>query len=89
MVIFCTNSQDGTITFRKPVESDYLNSHARRKFLVPKHEIFREQFALKESDGGILRSNNTKRFEAWQQKSAVGHWAVMRNVLPDKIWQDW
>jgi hypothetical protein len=36
-----------------------------------------------------LSSNDTERFRGWQEKSAMGHWAVMRTVLPEKIWEDW
>lgn len=89
MVIFCTNSASGTITFRKPTEKDFLESYARQHFLVPQHEVSRDEYALQEGDGGVLTRNDTKRIESWQQKGALGHWAVMRTVLPDVIWQDW
>ena len=89
MVIFCTNAPSGTITFKKPETRDYLDSHARRKFLVPEHEVMRDEYALQEGDGGVLRRNDTKRVENWHQRSALGHWALMRNVLPDEIWENW
>jgi hypothetical protein len=44
---------------------------------------------LQESDGGILSRNDTGRFRKWQEKSAMGHWAVMRTVIPDEIWEGW
>lgn len=89
MVIFCTNALNGTITFRKPDTRDYLESHARRKFLVPEHEVLRDEFALQEGDGEVLSRNDTQRFEVWHHKSALGHWAVMRTVLPADIWENW
>jgi hypothetical protein len=89
MVIFCTNAPSGTITFRKPREADYLETYARKKFLVPQHEVIREEYALQEGDGGVLFRNDTTRVEKWHQASALGHWAVMRTVLPDEIWQNW
>jgi hypothetical protein len=89
MVIFCTNAPNGTITFRKPGRRDFLESHARRGHLVPEHEVLRDEFALQEGDGGVLRRNDTQRIETWHQKSALGHWALMRTVLPDEVWQDW
>jgi hypothetical protein len=88
MVIFCTNSED-PITFRSPVAKDFLGSGARREFLLPTHEVEKDEFALLEGDGGLLLRNDTERFRAWQQTSALGHWAVMRTVLPKEIWEDW
>jgi hypothetical protein len=91
MVIFCTNSAS-PITFRTPIEKDFLGSGARQMFLLPKHEMVPSGFGSRESvdeDGGLLYSNNTERFRVWQQEGALGHWGVMRNVLPAKIWEDW
>jgi len=88
MVIFCTNAAD-KVTFRKPVEADFLHSGAREMFLLPQHEVDEAVFAEIESDGGILSRNDTERFKGWQQKSALGHWAVMRTVLPAKVWENW
>lgn len=90
MVIFCTLDSSRPLTFRAPVEADYLGSGARRTFLVPKHEIdAREVFAEREGDGPVLAKNSTRRLEQWQKESAVGHWRVMRTVLPDKVWETW
>jgi hypothetical protein len=88
MVIFCTKSSE-PITFRTILESDYLGSGARRQFLKPKYEIEAGIFEEREGDGEVLSSNDTLRLTEWQQKSAVGHWRVMRTVLPDEIWQSW
>jgi hypothetical protein len=88
MVIFCTNATD-KVTFRKPVEADFLHSRARKMFLLPQYEVDETVFAEIESDGGILSRNDTERFKGWQQKSALGHWAVMRTVLPAKVWENW
>jgi hypothetical protein len=89
MVIFCTNSASGNINFRKPIQQDFLESYTRKMFLLPQHEVLRDEFALQEGDGGVLSRNDTKRLEIWQQKGALNHWAVMRTVLPAQIWQDW
>lgn len=85
MVIFC-RKEDMPVTFRKPVQSDYLGSGARREFLLPRYEIPPDAF---ERSGNILRSGKTKELEKWQAKSALGHWRVMRTVLPDVIWENW
>lgn len=88
MVIFCTNSEDA-VTFRNPIEADFLGSGARKMFLLPKHEVKDDIFSSLESDGGVLSKNDTERFRSWQQTSALGHWVVMRTVLPKEIWEDW
>ena len=88
MVIFCTNDP-AKIAFRKPVTTDYLGSRAREAFLVPKFEIEGSYFEAQEDDGGVLSRNDTSRLTKWQEKSAVGHWNVMRTVLPDYVWQGW
>lgn len=98
MVIFCTkktftgigaHKTPATIRFRSPVEADYLKSGARKQYLMPKYEIEASVFEEREGDGDILRSNDTERLSRWQEKSAVGHWRVMRTVLPHHIWQAW
>lgn len=88
MVIFCTN-EAAEITFRKPVTSDYLGSRARKTFLVPQYEIKSAYFEEQEGDGGVLSKNDTLRLTKWQEKSAVGHWNVMRFVLPALVWEGW
>jgi hypothetical protein len=88
MVIFCTKSNE-KVTFREPTTKDFLGSGARKIFLLPKHEIGQEMHAALEGDGGVLLRNDTERFKGWQQTSALGHWAVMRTVLPNQIWENW
>ena len=88
MVIFCTNSED-QVTFRKPTEADFLGSGARKMFLLPKHEVTDNDFKAVEGNVDVLRKNDTERFKEWQQRSALGHWALMRTVLPKEIWEDW
>jgi len=88
MVIFCTNS-NAPITFRDPVEADFLKSGTRKNFLTPKHEVIEEHMSITEEDGGYLIKNNTERFRKWQEASALGHWAVMRTVVPDEVWENW
>ncbi|KAL2062809.1 hypothetical protein VTL71DRAFT_5881 [Oculimacula yallundae] len=104
MVIFCvkpttssssipsdpsTSSNTPTVTFRDPVEKDFLGSRARQAYLLPIHEVDYEAFGFKEGDGGVLRRNDTQRFKAWQEESAKGHWAVMRTVIPEGVWENW
>ncbi|EXJ79747.1 hypothetical protein A1O3_08030 [Capronia epimyces CBS 606.96] len=85
MVIFC-RKENMPITFRRPIPADYLGSGARREYLLPKYEILPDAF---EKTGPVLMSGKTGELEKWQAKSALGHWRVMRTVLPDVIWENW
>ncbi|KAJ9156908.1 S-adenosyl-L-methionine-dependent methyltransferase [Coniochaeta hoffmannii] len=87
MVFFCTKSSGG-VEFREAREGDLLNSPSREQFLTPKHEVLEGDF-LVGADEGILTRNDTKKLEKWHRKSAVGHWGVMRNVLPKEVWENW
>jgi len=88
VMLFCTKS-DAAVTFRTPTQKDFLGSRMRELTLVPKHEVPPSELELKEGDGGVLLKNGTERFKKWQQTSAMGHWAVMRTVLPREVWEDW
>ena len=87
MVIFCRKTAD-EITFRRPEEKDFLRTRARQAFLEPKHEVKELEF-LEGDDTGLLLRNNTDKVTGWHQKSALGHWGIMRTVLPARIWEMW
>lgn len=87
MVIFCKKTK-GDLTFRKPVEADLLGSRTRKGFLMPQHEVLESSFKSGEDDG-ILIANDTQKLAKWHQKSALGHWEVMRTVIPPSIWDKW
>ncbi|KAH8665826.1 spermine/spermidine synthase family protein-like protein [Tricladium varicosporioides] len=89
MVIFCTKSASQPVKFRAPNEKDFLGSRARKMFLVPRHEVEGSVLEEREGDGGVLWKNGTERFQGWQEQSALGHWAVMRTVLPEWVWEMW
>ena len=90
MVMFC-RKREGPFTFRNPGEDDFLGSQARRYHLLPKHEIDVSYFDGGVSSGGLdrLKRGQTQKLEAFQKESAVGHWRIMRTVLPDVIWENW
>ncbi|OTB13249.1 hypothetical protein K445DRAFT_320109 [Daldinia sp. EC12] len=88
VIVFCAKSGD-KVTFRKPTEADYLGSLARRAYLLPKHEVNATAFLAASADAGILRVNETEKLEKWHDQSALGHWAVMRTVIPSYIWESW
>ncbi len=87
VVIFCTKAR-GPVTFRKPVNADMLNSRSRRAFLVPIHEVSDSDFLSKE-EVRLVRNNDTEQLSKHHEQSALGHWAVMRRVLPAKVWENW
>ncbi|KAI0116036.1 S-adenosyl-L-methionine-dependent methyltransferase [Hypoxylon sp. NC0597] len=88
VIVFCTKTGD-KVTFRKPAEADFLDSLARRAYLLPKHEVDESAFSATAADAGILRANETEKLAKWHDQSALGHWAVMRTVIPSYIWQNW
>lgn len=90
LVMFC-RKRKGPFAFRDPVEADCLGSQARRYHLLPQHEIEASYFDGRASDeeSGVLRRGQTQKLEAFQRESAVGHWRIMRTVLPDTIWENW
>ncbi|KAL2043795.1 hypothetical protein N7G274_003314 [Stereocaulon virgatum] len=89
VVIFCRKSP-GPFRFREAVESDFLGSPARRQHLVPQHEVDETFYGeISRGKDKIIRRGQTSGLEASQMRSAMGHWYVMRNVLPDVIWENW
>ncbi|KAI1132827.1 S-adenosyl-L-methionine-dependent methyltransferase [Nemania abortiva] len=87
VMIFCLMTHD-KITFRAPVEADYLKSLSRRQFLVPQHEVPLSAFSARD-EVGILRANETEKLAKWHDQSALRHWEVMRVVMPSEIWNQW
>ncbi|KAI9729817.1 MAG: hypothetical protein M1834_006565 [Cirrosporium novae-zelandiae] len=89
LVIFCTNSRK-RFSFRLPGPDDFLGSGARQAFLLPRYEVPLSKFNLNElSDSDILRMDHTYHLASSQMYSAVGHWNLMRTVLPSSIWENW
>lgn len=87
MVIFCRKTED-PITFREPVQKDFLDSRARQMFLAPKHEVPMLDM-LSEDTSAMLMKNNTGDMQEYHIISAAGHWAIMRAVLPAQVWNWW
>ncbi|ORY61364.1 spermine/spermidine synthase [Pseudomassariella vexata] len=87
MVIFCRKTTDG-IAFRRTVEQDFLRSRSRQHFLAPKYEVDNKVF-LTGDDVGIVRKNDTSKLGNWHDQTGLGHWAVMRTVLPKEVWENW
>lgn len=89
MVIFCKKTES-FLHFRQPVETDFLGSKSRESYLYPKIEIDPEMFAkVNEGKQHILAEGRLAELQMWQSKSAVGHWIIMRKVLPAAVWENW
>ncbi|KAI9676115.1 MAG: hypothetical protein M1817_000860 [Caeruleum heppii] len=86
LVIFCSNS-GRQIAFRDPVEADFLGSHARRHYLLPRYEVESQQ--LETTRERFAKESVSPNLEKWQRQSAVGHWSIMRTVMPDAVWENW
>jgi hypothetical protein len=95
MVVFCTKTAAAAaaatsgISFRPPREQDMLGTLTRRKFLVPTHEVLASHLVAQGHDGVVLRANDTGLLDPWARESAMGHWAVMRTLLPAAVWEKW
>jgi hypothetical protein len=89
MVVFCTKSR-APYTFRQPVEQDYLGTFSRRRYMYPQHEIDLKQYwGESKNDWTVLEESNVHELNAWQKVSAVGHWVVIRTVVPDRVWENY
>jgi hypothetical protein len=87
MVFFCKKTP-GHLKFRPATAADMLESKSREVFLVPKYNVPDTMFAVG-PEVGILSKNDTEKLAKWQVKSAMGHWEVMRTVLPKTVWENW
>lgn len=90
MVIFCKKSNATPLSFCEPVTHDFLGSKARETFLIPEHELQPSRFADVEHHGRpILISKEAGRMHKYQDRGAIEHWKIMRNVLPALVWETW
>lgn len=87
MVIYCTKNEH-PVKFRKATAADMLQSRTREHFLPPRHEVFESDFKA-EGEVQTLRKNDTSALEKFHETSALGHWEIMRTVLPDLVWENW
>ncbi|KAL4925738.1 spermidine synthase [Aspergillus undulatus] len=90
MVIFCTKSPSFPLIFRDPVPADFLGSRFRARYLLPKHEVDAARFEVVEQGGRkVLHDKEVNRLHKYQDRGALEHWAIMRTVLPDRVWEGW
>uniref|UniRef100_A0A093UU72 Spermidine synthase n=1 Tax=Talaromyces marneffei PM1 TaxID=1077442 RepID=A0A093UU72_TALMA len=90
MVVFCKKNRTSPLTFRLPNEEDYLGSQARKSYMYPRREIDSRIFDIGDdsTDQRILEVGNTSILEASHIPNAIGHWNIMRDVLPAKVWEN-
>lgn len=87
VVVFCRKTEK-KIAFRHALDRDFLQSKARAQFMVPRHEVPESAF-LSGDKVGLVRNNQTDVLVKHHDQTALGHWAVMRTVLPKEIWESW
>lgn len=89
MIIFCKKTTT-PLKFRQVVEADYLGSHTRKRDLFPEFEVDQAIFEPKDGEENTLIGVNTpSQLQEWQYQSAVGHWGIMRLLLPSSLWEKW
>ncbi|KAI0750969.1 S-adenosyl-L-methionine-dependent methyltransferase [Daedaleopsis nitida] len=90
-VFFCTPSSE-PFKFRKAITSEYLGSHLRRHVL----SSIGEREVDISTVGADLEDDKKERYilkdmanplSEWQNKEAIGHWKIMRSVLPKVFWE--
>lgn len=89
MILFCKKTKT-PLKFRKLVEADYLGSQTRKRDLLPELEVDQSIFEPKDGEeDAILGVNTPPQLQEWQYQSAVGHWTMMRMMLPGNVWEQW
>ncbi|KAK5112746.1 hypothetical protein LTR62_003844 [Meristemomyces frigidus] len=102
LVLFCRNfPSDEPLTFRSPVNRDFLGSRSRAHYLLPKPEW---EISLPpppsldgegkgDGKGGgkadLLKKGDDGKWRKAQEESAIRHWYIMRGVLPEVVWEMW
>ena len=90
MVIMCKKTTTPPLRFREPTPADFLGSRAREMYMLLRHEVDPAVFVDNNDDNDeILRAGKTNVLTASHANSAVGHWRIMRNVLPAEVWENW
>jgi hypothetical protein len=93
IVFFCSPSST-PLTFRPAIEEDYLHSYLRRHILssLVQREINHTQIG----DSSIWSATTEEKFiltdahntlNTWQEREALDHWKLMREMIPDVIWE--
>lgn len=90
-VFFCSPSS-ALLTLRAPRSSDYFGSVQRAQIL---NTLQQREFDLKSVTEDILEEQRDQYILTdarnplgkWQEKEALSHWRIMREVFPDAVWE--
>jgi hypothetical protein len=92
MVVFCRNSP-GPISFRTPTNRDFLGSFNRKNYMLPKPELeipFPKQSpSVSGEENRYLEPGDEESWSSQQVEGARRHWRIMRQVIPDVVWESW
>ncbi len=80
LVTFCSNL---LVTFRRAEKQDFLGSLSRLEYLSPTYQVNLQDKA----DAQILESGEV--LDRMQHPMAIGHWYLMRKLLPSRVWENW
>lgn len=91
-VFFCSPSTQ-PLQFRPATQSDYLSSQLRAQVLstlLQRETDLKpivENISDKKRKNFFLTDDKVNPLVKWQEKEALHHWSVMREVLPDVFWE--
>ncbi|KAH7930722.1 S-adenosyl-L-methionine-dependent methyltransferase [Leucogyrophana mollusca] len=93
LVFFCSTS-NVPLTFRPSVKEDYLGSYLRHHVLssldkreVNIHQIRGSRIWSSETEEKFLLTDMNNKLNEWQRDEALDHWKLMRELLPDVVWE--
>lgn len=94
LVFFCRKNAEAPLPrFRQPAERDYLDSPSRRAYLLPQYEVGSSSLYTRpdgmEGEAEVLTWRNMGEVTKWDWDNAIGHWRIMRDVLPAAFWENW
>ncbi|KAJ5908136.1 hypothetical protein N7495_000818 [Penicillium taxi] len=84
LVLFCKKTAGTPLKFRNPQVSRKLPASP------PSHEIDASIFEHIPRNGRqVLVQKQVGRLHKFQDRGAIEHWEIMRNVIPDAVWENW
>ncbi|KIO29054.1 hypothetical protein M407DRAFT_21796 [Tulasnella calospora MUT 4182] len=94
-VFFCTQSPSIELSIREPEDKDFVNSHLKRylftrfeKLEIPSERILGSEFSpARTNREDYILTDQWNILAIAQQKTAVDHWKLMREVLPAETWE--
>ncbi|CAE7119427.1 unnamed protein product [Rhizoctonia solani] len=101
MVYFCSNAP--ALKFRDPTEKDFLGSFLRQHILttVDQREVafadirgnatapVGKPLPDVQGEAQWILKDGDERLGEWQKSTGLEHWAVMRHVMSDDIWESY